>query len=196
MDYTKASKWFQVQKVARYAQMYGARRTLVKVRGQLHMKRKYASPPPASMELGARQTVGLLGCGNYAFSNIAYYLSKMFGAVIGACMDVDSNRAASLGAQYGVPLHTTDASEPVPLDGLRPPDGGREFVSGRDPPDARAKGRLRHRGYLHLPGRNGGCHHVFCQRAHVRRCLGVASRSPRRLLDRHARLQDDDGGNR
>src|SRR6267154_4468341 len=108
MDYTKASRWFQVQKVVRYAQMYGARRTLAKIRGQLHMKRAFSTLPSVSTQLDARQTVGLMGCGNYAFSTIAYYLTKSFGGVIGACMDVDSNRAASLAAQYRVPLHTTN----------------------------------------------------------------------------------------
>jgi predicted dehydrogenase len=111
MDYTKSSKWFQVQKALRYTQMYGVRRTMVKVRGQFHMKRVYKDIPAASPQLQPRQTVGLIGCGNYAFSNIAFYLDKTFGGVIGACMDVDANRAASLAAAYKVPLHTTRAED-------------------------------------------------------------------------------------
>jgi len=110
MDYTKTSKLFQLHKVVRYVRMYGPRRTLVKVLGHVHMKRKYRQIPPASSRLGPRQTVALIGCGNYAYSNIAYYLCKEFGNVIGACMDIDADRAASLAAHYAVPLHTTDSA--------------------------------------------------------------------------------------
>src|SRR5438045_3896118 len=119
MDYTKASRWFQVQKVARYAQMYGARRTLAKVRGQLHMKRSFPTLPDASTHLDARQTIGLLGCGNYAFSTIAYYLTKSFGGVIGACMDIDANRAASLAAQYRLPPRSTNPDAVIRLRTIR-----------------------------------------------------------------------------
>jgi len=89
--------------------MYGFRRTLIKVLAQVHMKRTYRDLPMSTQTLAEKQIVGLIGCGNYAFSNIAYYLRKHFGNVIGACMDVDPNRAASLATHYRIPLHTTNA---------------------------------------------------------------------------------------
>src|SRR5205823_4866316 len=58
-------------------------------------------------------------CGNYAFSTIAYYLTKSFGAVIGACMDIDANRAASLAERYRVPLHSTNPDMVIGHPGIR-----------------------------------------------------------------------------
>jgi predicted dehydrogenase len=109
MDYLKQSPAFKIRKVTRYARMYGPARTRVKVLGQLHMRKRFDPLPPASREIPASQWVGIIGCGNYAYSNIAYYLRKARGGRIGVCMDVDPHRAASLARAYGAPLHTTDA---------------------------------------------------------------------------------------
>jgi len=87
--------------------MYGLSRTYTKVLGQLHMKRRYKELPPVR-PLRSDKRVGIIGCGNYAFSNIAYYLRAGRGAVIGACMDIDSHRAASLAERYRVPVHSND----------------------------------------------------------------------------------------
>jgi len=108
MDYTTAGPLFKVRKAWRYVQMYGLRRTLVKVRGQYHMKRVFEPVPGDLGQPVDRQVFGLIGCGNYAFSNIAYYLNRKYPGTIRACMDIDPNRAASLATKYGVPHHTTD----------------------------------------------------------------------------------------
>src|ERR1022692_3668736 len=110
MDYLQQPLAFKLRKVWRYVQMYGHSRTYIKVRAQLHMRR----PPKvlqAVREPTSGQSVGLIGCGNYAFSNIAYYLTHACGGVIGGCMDLDRNRAASLSRHYHVPLHTGSADE-------------------------------------------------------------------------------------
>ncbi len=91
--------------------MYGFRRTWIKVQGQLHMKRRFdpppeCPPPPAS----GRPWIGLIGCGNYAFTTIAFFLKGRYGACIRACMDVNLHRAASLGRYYKVPCFSDDAS--------------------------------------------------------------------------------------
>ena len=118
MDYTKAPLLFRIRKVLRYVRMYGPSRTHVKVLGQLHMKRSYATLPPVR-PVAANQRVGLIGCGNYSFSNIAYYLRKKHGAVIGAAMDADANRAASLAQRYGAAIHTTDAQKVIDEPNIR-----------------------------------------------------------------------------
>lgn len=119
MDYVKQPLAFKVKKVARYVRLYGVARTRIKVLAQLHMRRQLNTLPPRSTKLTARQTVGLIGCGNYAFGNIAYYLRKKHGAVIGAAMDLEPHRAASLAKEYGVPFHTGDADELIALPGIR-----------------------------------------------------------------------------
>jgi predicted dehydrogenase len=53
----------------------------------------------------------MIGCGNYGFSVIGYYLHKNYGAVIRGCMDVDVNKAASLFQEFKACYYTTDADE-------------------------------------------------------------------------------------
>jgi predicted dehydrogenase len=110
MNYFQQPLAFKLRKVWRYVRLYGPSRTYVKVRGQLHMSRS----PNVLHAVGAptpQQSVGIIGCGNYAFSNIAYYLTRTCGNVIGGCMDIDRSRAASLSRYYRVPLYTDSAEE-------------------------------------------------------------------------------------
>ncbi len=111
MDYTTQSLAFKIRKVLRYVRLYGPARTRAKVQGQLHMKRTFPARPAPTRKFSDLHTVALLGCGNYAFSNIAYYLNRTHGPVIGGCMDKNGDRAASLAQQYDVPFHTDNAAE-------------------------------------------------------------------------------------
>ena len=108
MDYTSQSLLFKLKKTLRYVRLYGPSRTLVKVKGQYHFKKSYKSLPKIVDEAGRSGHVGLLGCGNYAYSNIAYYLKKNYGNVIRGCMDPNLNRAASLFEDYGLAYYTDD----------------------------------------------------------------------------------------
>ncbi|NOX50259.1 MAG: Gfo/Idh/MocA family oxidoreductase [Gammaproteobacteria bacterium] len=111
MDYTTQKLTFKIKKFLRYLALYGLSRTLIKVKGQYHMKKRYETLP-AQLDipkLGGH--VGLIGCGNYQFSNIAYYLKKNYGSVIRGCMDTDIQRAASLYRQYDLRYYTDDASQ-------------------------------------------------------------------------------------
>ena len=111
MDYTSQKLIFKLKKAIRYIRLYGVRRTLIKIKGQYHMKKHFSSFPevPAPPPQGGH--VGLIGCGNYAFSNIAYYLHKNYGPVIRASMDIDLHKAASLSKQYGLRYYTDDAQK-------------------------------------------------------------------------------------
>jgi predicted dehydrogenase len=111
MDYTTSPLGFRIRKALRYVRLYGPRRTWVKIRGQYHMKRRYAVLPAVVRPPAPGGHVGLIGCGNFAYSNIAYYLCKNYGRVIRAVMDVDPHRAASLAGDYHARYHTTDAEE-------------------------------------------------------------------------------------
>jgi predicted dehydrogenase len=110
MNYYQQPLAFKLRKVWRYVQMYGPSRTYIKVRGQLHMSRS-RNVLHAACQPAPDQSVGLIGCGNYAFANIAYYLTRECGHVIGGCMDLDRSRAASLSRYYRVPLYTDSADE-------------------------------------------------------------------------------------
>ncbi|MBW3538871.1 MAG: Gfo/Idh/MocA family oxidoreductase [Planctomycetes bacterium] len=108
MDYRQQPLLFKLRKVLRYCRLYGPRRTWVKVQAQRHLQRRFAAFPQPG-RTGPHQPVGLIGCGNYAFANIAWFLRRDCGPVIGAAMDIDRHRAASLARTYGAPLFTDDA---------------------------------------------------------------------------------------
>lgn len=107
MDYHSQSRWFKLRKVARYLRIYGPRRTWVKVQAQRHLRRDFAGLPVSSDDIPPTAPIGLVGCGNYAYSTLAYYLRRSFGRVIGAAMDIRPERAASLAMKYGAAMHAT-----------------------------------------------------------------------------------------
>lgn len=112
MDYTAQSLSFKIKKVGRYLMLYGPRRTWVKIQGQYHMRRRYDRLPRAADPPGPGGHVGIIGCGNFAYSNIAFYLRKNFGRAIRAAMDTDIHRAASIFEAYGLRYYV-DRAEPL-----------------------------------------------------------------------------------
>jgi predicted dehydrogenase len=113
VDYTTQPIIFRLRKALRYVRLYGVRRTLIKTQGQYHMKKRYERLPEMRAQARAGAHVGIIGCGNFAFSNIAYYLHKNYGKVIRATMDVDINKAASLFERYGASYYTDDAERVI-----------------------------------------------------------------------------------
>jgi len=109
MDYTTQEFYFKLKKTARYIRLYGVQRTLMKVKGQYHMKKKFAALPAIPSPLAGGGHVGLIGCGNYAFTTIAYYLQKVRGRVMRAAMDIDVNKAASLCRTFDLRYYTDNA---------------------------------------------------------------------------------------
>ncbi|MGH8612429.1 MAG: Gfo/Idh/MocA family protein [Gammaproteobacteria bacterium] len=73
------------------------------------MKRVFNPLPETSTRSLPTQTVGVIGCGNFAYSNIAYYLTTRRGRVIKGCMDTNVHRAASLCLDFGASYYTDDA---------------------------------------------------------------------------------------
>jgi predicted dehydrogenase len=110
MDYLAAPWLFRVRKALRYVRLYGIEKTIVKIAGQYHMRRTYKTLPTIARRPNARAHVGILGCGNFAYTVIAHILRKRYGRVIRGCMDVDANHAASLCERYGGAYFTTDAA--------------------------------------------------------------------------------------
>ena len=111
MDYTIQPLLFKFKKALRYIKLYGPRRTLAKIEGQYHMKKKYDTFPPKASKPGKGKNIGIIGCGNFSYSTIAYYLRKNYGDVIHWAMDKDINRAASLYEKYNLNYYTDNADE-------------------------------------------------------------------------------------
>ena len=109
MDYTRAPLTFRARKAARYVRLYGPRRTLVKVRGQYHMRNRGPVAGRRMTPARADAHVGLIGCGNFAFSHIAYFLERNVGRVIRGAMDIEGARAESIARRYGMHYATDDA---------------------------------------------------------------------------------------
>jgi predicted dehydrogenase len=115
MDYLQQPALFKIKKVSRYVLLYGVRRTYMKAISQLHLKRRYDRLPEPAVSLRPSQTVGVIGCGKFAFTTIAYYLRRRFGNVIAICMDLDVHRAASMSRHYRIPAYSSNARDVIKL---------------------------------------------------------------------------------
>ena len=111
MDYTQQKTLFKIKKTLRYLRLYGPMRTLIKVMGQYHMKKEYVKLPDLNKNNSKGRHVGIIGCGNYAYGVIGFYLKKNFKRKIKASMDVDLNRAASLAEKYNLSSYSDNPRE-------------------------------------------------------------------------------------
>jgi len=110
---------FKIRKVLRYVRLYGVARTYVKILGQRHKQRKFTQLPPVPGTIADDQSVAIIGCGNFSFTTIAYYLTKTCGPVIGMCMDRNIDRAASMARHYRIPVYTTDVADVMKAEQVR-----------------------------------------------------------------------------
>ena len=107
MDYTKSNLKFKIRKTLRYLRLYGLSRTLIKIAGQYHMKKKDIKIEGDSWindksinNKSLRKNIALVGCGNFAFANLAYYLKKKDKEFLLATFDCNMGRAVSLCRKY------------------------------------------------------------------------------------------------
>ena len=114
-NYVESGLLFKLRKVARYVRLYGLSRTWIKVRGQYHMRRTetFADDvwrnPACKTPDDAERTVGLIGCGNFAYSAIAYYLARENKRVLRAAFDAEPARSRSLCSDYAGAYAARDA---------------------------------------------------------------------------------------
>ena len=112
MDYTKQKLSFKIKKTLRYLSLYGPTRTLIKVKAQYHMNKNYGDAfPDFSKNNSKGRHVGIMGCGNYAYGVIGFYLTKNFGKKIKSSMDVNLSRAASLAERFKLSSYSNKPEE-------------------------------------------------------------------------------------
>jgi len=104
------SKQAKVKKVLKYVSIYGLSRTLVKVKGHYHMSQKYEKSF-INYKKTKEKNIAIIGCGNHAYTDIAYFLKKNRGNVIGITMDIDKNKAISLANEYKAYNHTINVKD-------------------------------------------------------------------------------------
>jgi len=116
-DYTRADFLFKIRKAVRYLGLYGLSRTLVKIKGQYHIKATAGFNGPRWVNPGckdpdaASRKVAIIGCGNYSFSNIAYYLAKRDPGFLRITFDIQKSRSRSLCKAYGGSYAVADWKE-------------------------------------------------------------------------------------
>jgi predicted dehydrogenase len=102
----------RLRKLLRFVAIYGPSRTLFKVAGRLRFR------PPGWWRVRVRD-VGLIGCGQFAFATIGYFLQRSFGPRIAVCFDTDDQAARSLAGALRVPHVASDADALLATSGLR-----------------------------------------------------------------------------
>lgn len=87
-----------IKKVIRFISIYGIVRTLTKVSGR---KREFYIFKPFYVK--RKPTIGLVGCGQFQFSTIAYYLSYGCTNRFSFCYDPKMKNAVSLAKYFSIP---------------------------------------------------------------------------------------------
>jgi len=93
-------------KITRFIRIYGFERTAVKALGRLRNFKL-----PFSLYFKKFPDTGLIGCGQFAFSTICYFLRKTRGNHFAAAFDIDLSAAKSLADFYGFRTVANSATE-------------------------------------------------------------------------------------
>lgn len=102
-----------VRKIIRYAEIYGINRTLYKVAGRsrLNFLPGRLSAPDAD--------IAIVGCGQFAFSTVGYFLQRAYGRRIASCFDIEAEAQKSFARAFGVAHHPLSARELFETPGVR-----------------------------------------------------------------------------
>lgn len=112
MNANRARPMDRLRKLLRFVAIYGPSRTFFKVAGRMRFR------PPGWSRARTRD-IGLIGCGQFAFATIGYFLQRSFGPRIAVCFDTDDQAARSLAEALRVPHVASDAGAVLATPGLR-----------------------------------------------------------------------------
>lgn len=87
----------QAAKLLRFMAIYGPGRTIFKAAGRMRLPIALPSLPRR------RDDIGIVGCGQFAYATIGYFLRREFGRCVRSCYDVDAAAQASLARALSVP---------------------------------------------------------------------------------------------
>lgn len=110
MNYLTQPFGFKLKKVIRYVIIFGPIKTFIKIKSQWHMRKKdgFAGDIWVNPKAKKRGDIAIVGCGNFSFSVIAYYLKKSALGNVKYTLDIDESKAKSLAKEYGVYMATTN----------------------------------------------------------------------------------------
>jgi len=112
MSVSAASRMDRVRKLMRFVTIYGPSRTLFKVAGRLRLR-------PPGLSRSRVRDIGVIGCGQFAFATIGYFLQSQFGPRIATCFDIDDQAARSLASALRVPHVASGVEALLAQPGLR-----------------------------------------------------------------------------
>lgn len=102
----------RLRKLMRFVTIYGPARTFFKAAGRLRLR-------TPSLARARTADIGFIGCGQFAFATIGYFLQSTFGPRVLACHDVDEHAARSLARGLRVPRVCASVDELLATPGLR-----------------------------------------------------------------------------
>ena len=86
-----------LKKVFRYISIYGFSKTWFKIIGRSRFLSKYYKP-----RLSSKRDIGVIGCGQLAFSTLGHSLCKKFNNRFIDCYDIDENSKNSYAKFYRI----------------------------------------------------------------------------------------------
>ncbi len=89
----------QIKKLFRFFTMYGFSRTYIKTMGRLRYNNIIKIPLTVLKK--NRKNIAIIGCGQFAFATIGFFLRKKFGKCIYGVFDINQNNATSFIQYYG-----------------------------------------------------------------------------------------------
>lgn len=92
----------KIKKIIKYIQLYGISRTYEKILTHIHSRYNFKFYKIKSdFKANENNPVALIGCGNFAFSTIGFFLSKKNKNFLNLNYDLDQNKSISLSNFFG-----------------------------------------------------------------------------------------------
>ncbi|WP_185967251.1 Gfo/Idh/MocA family protein [Legionella israelensis] len=103
-----------LNKFVRFIHIYGVKRALIKTFGRLRLNFPvilFLNP----FCIKKNKDIGVIGCGQFAYSTIAFFITKKFGARFKFCLDIDDKKSMSFAKAFMVPvsLQAKDIQESI-----------------------------------------------------------------------------------
>jgi len=106
----------QLSKTFRYLWIYGPGRTWFKVAGRLRSPLVLQSLRRGG---SAARDIAVIGCGQFAFATIGYFIRRRFGNRFAECFDPAASAAASFAKFYGIPHPASSAESAIESPAIR-----------------------------------------------------------------------------
>ena len=93
---------FRISKLVRYIRIYGIVRAIIKAAGRTRIKFPFWLFLLLLNPSRNGRKVGIIGCGQFSYSVIAYYLTTCSNSKLKWCFDINRSASKSLASAYGI----------------------------------------------------------------------------------------------